>query len=53
MPNDVRCTAGRKPCGRKPITLRLRLAVARKLRAAAKREKVSISDIAERWLADV
>ncbi|AWI08862.1 hypothetical protein [Ereboglobus luteus] len=45
--------AGRKPSKREPITLRLRPVVARKLRAAAKREKVSTSDFAERWLVDV
>lgn len=49
----ARAGAGRKPAGREPITLRLRPAVTRRLRAAAKREKVSISDVAERWLAGV
>ena len=49
----ARAGAGRKPSGRKPITLRLRPAVARKLRAAARREKLTVSDVAERWLAGV
>lgn len=49
----TRAGAGRKPSGRKPITLRLRPSVTRKLRAAAKREKLSISDVAEKWLAGV
>jgi len=47
----VRPGAGRKPSGRTPIMLRLRPAIARKLRAAARREKLTISDVAERWLA--
>ena len=49
----ARVGAGRKLSGRKPITLRLRPAVAQKLRAAARREKASMSDVAERWLAGV
>ena len=49
----ARAGAGRKPSGRKPITLRLRPSLARKLRAAARREKLTVSDVAERWLAAV
>jgi len=47
----ARVGAGRRPSGRKPITLRLRPTLARKLRAAARREKLTVSDVAERWLA--
>ena len=47
----IRPGAGRKPSGRAPIMLRLRPAIARKLRTAARREKLTVSDIAERWLA--
>jgi len=49
----ARIGAGRKLSGREPITLRLRPAIARKLRTAARREKASMSDVAERWLAGV
>ena len=47
----ARVGAGRKPSGRAPITLRLRPSLARKLRSAARREKLTVSDVAERWLA--
>ena len=49
----ARVGAGRKPSGRLPITLRLRPAIARKLRMAARRENLTVSDVAERWLAAV
>ena len=42
--------AGRKPTGRRPITLRLKPAVLRGLRAQARREGKTVSEIAERRL---
>lgn len=39
--------AGRKPTGRRPITLRLKPAVLRTLRAQARREGKTVSEIAE------
>ena len=42
--------AGRKPTGRRPITLRLKPALLRTLRAQAKREGKTLSEIAERRL---
>ncbi|HVS50719.1 MAG TPA: hypothetical protein VHD62_00080 [Opitutaceae bacterium] len=42
--------AGRKPSGRRPITLRLKPGVLRTLRAQAKREGKTVSEIAENRL---
>jgi len=39
--------AGRKPTGRRPITLRLKPAVLRTLRAQARREGKTVSEVAE------
>ncbi|MDP3072359.1 MAG: hypothetical protein Q8N18_18855 [Opitutaceae bacterium] len=39
--------AGRKPSGRRPITLRLKPALLRTLRAQARREGKTVSEIAE------
>jgi hypothetical protein len=39
--------AGRKPTGRRPITLRLKPGVLRTLRAQAKREGKTVSEVAE------
>ena len=39
--------AGRKPTGRRPITLRLKPAVLRTLRAQARREGKTMSEVAE------
>jgi hypothetical protein len=39
--------AGRKPSGRRPITLRLKPAVLRTLRAQARREGKTVSEVAE------
>ena len=49
----ARAGAGRKPTGRNPLTIRLSPPVERRLRAAAKRDGVSVSDVAERMLAGV
>jgi hypothetical protein len=43
--------AGRKPSGRKPVLLRLAPGTVRSLRAAARREGKTLSDIAEERLA--
>ena len=43
----ARTGAGRKPTGRRPVTLRLKPAVLRTLRAQAKREGKTLSEIAE------
>jgi hypothetical protein len=43
--------AGRKPTGRQPILLRLAPATVRALRAAARRQGKSLSDLAEERLA--
>jgi hypothetical protein len=45
--------AGRKPSGRKPVLLRLAPATLRVLRAAARRQGKTLSDIAEERLARV
>jgi len=42
--------AGRKPTGRKPILLRLAPATVRALRAAARRQGKTLSDVAEERL---
>lgn len=42
--------AGRKPTGRRPITLRLKPGVLRTLRAQAKREGKTVSEVAENRL---
>ena len=47
----VRVGAGRKPSGRKPILLRLKPSVIKRLRLAAKRQKKTISEVAEEKLA--
>lgn len=47
----ARVGAGRKPSGREPIMLRLRPAIARRLRAAAKKQGKTLSEIAEARLA--
>ncbi len=39
--------AGRKPTGRRPITLRLKPAVIKTLRAQARRENKTLSEVAE------
>ena len=39
--------AGRKPSGRRPVTLRLKPALVTKLRAQAKREGKTLSEVAE------
>ena len=50
----ARIGAGRKPSGRQQVSLRLRPSTLRQLRAAAKREGKTISDVAEaRLLAKV
>jgi hypothetical protein len=43
----ARAGAGRKPTGRRPITLRLKPGVLRTLRAQARREGKTVSEIAE------
>ncbi len=45
--------AGRKPSGRIPLTLRLRPAVANRLRAVAKKQGKTLSELAEERLAGV
>jgi len=45
--------AGRKPSGREPIMLRLRPAIARRLRAAAKKQGKTLSEVAEARLAKI
>ncbi len=46
----ARLGAGRKPTGRRPITLRLKPALLRTLRAQARREGKTLSEIAEALL---
>jgi hypothetical protein len=43
----ARSGAGRKPSGRRPITLRLKPTLVSKLRAQAKREGKTLSEVAE------
>ena len=43
----ARTGAGRKPTGRRPITLRLKPALLRALRAQARREGKTVSEVAE------
>jgi len=45
--------AGRKKSGKVPMLLRLTPATAKRLRAAAKREKITLSEVAERSLTKV
>ncbi len=45
--------AGRKPAGRVPLTLRLRPAVADRLRAAARKQGKTLSELAEERLSHV
>lgn len=45
--------AGRKPSGRVPLTLRLRPAVANRLRAVAKKQGKTLAEVAEERLAGV
>jgi hypothetical protein len=45
--------AGRKPTGRLPVTLRLKPGLLRKLRAQAKREGKTLSEVAETRLQSV
>ncbi len=47
----ARVGAGRKPSGKVPVLLRLSPATAKRLRATAKREKLTLSEVAERQLA--
>jgi hypothetical protein len=47
----ARVGAGRKPSGKVPVLLRLSPATAKRLRAMAKREKLTLSEVAERQLA--
>lgn len=49
----ARAGAGRKPSGKVPVLLRLTPATAKRLRAAAKREKLTLSEIAERRLTSI
>ena len=49
----ARIGSGRKPVGRKPILLRLKPAVIAALRARAKAEKKSLSEVAEQRLSVV
>ena len=44
----ARAGAGRKPTGKVPVLLRLSPATAQRLRAAAKRSKLTLSELAER-----
>lgn len=49
----VRAGAGRKSSGKVPVLLRLTPATAKRLRAAAKREKLTMSELAERQLTSI
>jgi hypothetical protein len=49
----VRRGAGRKPTGRKPVLLRLLPATVRTLRATARRQGKTLSDVVEERLAKV
>lgn len=51
MRGGARAGAGRKPSGKVPVLLRLSPATAKHLRATAKRENLTLSEVAERQLA--